>query len=98
METIFTLGQKVGIQMNPVLGPQTGIIMKYENDKYHVLCRAIFPHKWIIYICGSHDIFMPPPNPYDTSYSWTDLENLFNTGIIYKKEETSYYIRENIPK
>jgi len=115
MSNIFTLGQEVGIKKNPILGPQTGIIMKMtptesassvttilpkitDDLKYHVLCRAIFPHKWIVYICGSDDIFTPPPNPYKSTYSSTYFEDLFSNGTIYKVDETSYHIRENFKK
>ncbi len=97
METIFTCGQEVGIRKNPALGPQTGIIMKVTDDhKYHVLCHAIFPHKWIVYICRYEELFMPPPNPYKSEK--TDLQNLFSNGTIYKVEDSSYYIRENVKK
>jgi hypothetical protein len=99
MTTIFKLEQEVGIRKNPVLGLQIGIIIKIDDSKYHVLCHAIFPHKWIVYICSIEDLFMPPPpSPYKSSYSWTYIENLLINGLIYKKDETSYHIRENVPK
>ena len=99
MSHIFKIGQEVGIRKNPVLGPQTGTIMEITDDnKYHVLCRAIFPHKWVVYICQPEEIFMPPPNPYKSTYSLTYLENLFSNGTIYRVDTTSYYIRENVQK
>lgn len=98
MTTIFELGQEVGIRKNPILGSQTGIIMAIQGDKYHVLCHAIFPHKWIVYICLSEDMFTPSPSLYKSTYDWNYLLSLFNDGIRYKKDENNYHIRENIPK
>lgn len=89
---MFTVGQEVGIERDPFIVTQTGTIMRIVDDKYYVLCRAVFPHQWVIYICREDELIIQPP--YKSSYSFEKLNDVFVSGAIYKETDNSYYIRE----
>ena len=96
MEPSFMTGQEVGILKEKSVGPQPGTIMKCTDDGYyHVLCRAIFPDKWVVYICTSDELLQIPA--YKTLYRWDNLNEIYNYGHIYKQSSNKYYIREAVP-
>ncbi len=90
----FKVGQEVGLLKQKYIGPQTGTIMTITDDKkYHVLCRAIFPHQWVVYICEARELLAPSKK---SSYKWENLYELYSYGHIYKQSEDSFYLREAI--
>ncbi len=89
---MFIIGQEVGIMKNPLIVIQTGTIMRITDNKYYVLCRAIFPHQWIVYICNEDELMIQ--TPYKSSHTLETLNKIFVFGSAYKETDTSYYLRE----